>query len=204
MARRKSTKAIWSTRRRFQAFIERATELLETRLLKGGVDLSYKMRFESKTQQFTVTTPQLDPDDWRSLLILLRQFVSDSEPIYISKIMKDANRWATDEEIKLHIADARKLWNQVYRTSGLFPIILNDQELTTEKALDIIMYSKHIHTDPDKADFMENFGTYPIPTVEMQLHLNLPNLLNVIFFVRAILLEGLKNESFNFSDASEK
>lgn len=200
MARRKKRAAVWSARRRFQAFIDRAKELNETRLVRERTEVSYQITPPSAGGELIVTSPEFDQDSLRSLLSIIRPFVMNSEPIFISKIMNEAVRYSTDSELSDKISHAKDQWSRVYHKRGYFPMQIDNLELTAEMAMDLLFNSKYFHTDPVKIDLMERLGKLPIPMVEMQLRLSLPNLTNVILFMSNVLRLGLERGAFLFPD----
>lgn len=132
----------------FGLFVWRTDELLGTRVLREGAPLNWTINYDRlRGARFAATEPH--PDDLRSFLTVLRHFLLEKEPTHIGKIYNLCERHIASDELKSYLRDARKMWKQAQRQSGI-KLVLDDREWQPEYIADLWLNGWYFHNDSEK------------------------------------------------------
>lgn len=144
----------WLPGERFDLFLNRANELLATRLVRTeGLSLSWQIEF-SRQEGVRSTARALDADDFRSFLMVLRPFISDGEPVYVRWVHNALAENLRGDPLVTRLGEARARWHR-QAEAGPFAVILNGERLGPEKLLDLYVNGRYFHNDNRKAKTIE-------------------------------------------------
>lgn len=135
-------------------FISRANELKNKRAIRNGFNTQLKINWD-KEKGFITEITQPDEDDLRSFLLLLRQFISDKEPIFLNRIYNLCYKYIDDDDIKSGLIKAREVWKQSQINSGMGLILEND-DFTPEYSTDLWINGYYFHNDEEKRKIIES------------------------------------------------
>ncbi len=129
---------------RFDLFVQRADQLAGRRLLRGGtLSARLNLRFD-RNGPFVMEMNEWDEEDFRSLLVDLRPFLMQKEPILVGKIFNMCERRLTSNEIRTHLRTAREDWRQAQKGAGV-TIEIDGRELNPERVVDLMLNAKFFH-----------------------------------------------------------
>lgn len=202
MTKRKASSSSLNTIQRFELFTKRVRELNDLRLVKSGMQWNFKIRWEAKSGLIRYEPAEIDIDDLRSFLLLFRQFISPSEPIFISRIFNDCYRFLIDKKLKVEVKKAKTDWNKQYSSRPSMSFIFNDNKVTPEHVLDLWINGHYFHNDADKMAQLEQLLKCPIPIAQVQLINTLPILTSIINFLGQVIMYGLENDLFHIPEES--
>lgn len=175
---------------RFRLFIERSQELFETRLGRG--QFKANLRIEAGIDRPFKLTPDFpDEEDLRSFLLTFRQFVSDSEPIFLPRVLGAAMRHTPKAKYGLGLKSARDAYLQALRQSAI-ALELNQTEITPESALRLWINGWYFHNDEDKRALLKSLG--PHETLLMKKHLldAVIRISEIIDYTRQVLAHAIE------------
>lgn len=192
-----------STKDRLELFVARVNELSFRRLIQQGMQIEFSYRWDAATQALTHQIIEPDEEDLRSFMLLFRQFVSEQEPVFISRIFNDSIRLLTDEDRRQELKKAKDGWNNIFNKSGPFEIVIDSNNLTGEYVLDLWINGSFFHNDEDKARTLVQLTKQPLPLLRMKFLSVLPGLTQVILYVGMVVEDSLRKELFDFTRESK-
>jgi hypothetical protein len=179
---------------RLQLFLKRCSQLLELEYVKQGVRWEIHLFGESEESS---NSGKPEEEHLRSFLLLFRQFLSESEPVYIKRIFNDVIRCLVDNELKSIVIETRDLWNSSLRC-GPFRMIFEEENITPENALDLWINGEYFHSDADKAAKLQKLGKGQGGLARIQLVTSLPELVQLVLYTRCVVEDSFKRNLFNF------
>jgi len=135
-------------------FISRSNEIKNTRAIKNGFNTQFKIHWD-KEKGFITEISQPNEEDLRSFLLLLRQFISDDEPIFLNRIYNLCYKYIDDDEIKSGLIEARKNWKHSHISCGM-GVILENEIFTPEYSTDLWINGYYFHNDEEKRKKIES------------------------------------------------
>lgn len=192
MGRRKKSLAAYSERSQLELFLFRTDQLQNTRLIKSGFKPSFSMSYDRMTcVQFSSKTP--DDDDLRSFLTILRQFISQEEPIYLFKIYNLCQQKLLNDNLKHNLVKAREIWQGELKRGGI-SLIFNGRPVTPERITDLWINGFYFHNDIDKINTLRRLLPHENMLVR-HIFLNhlveaTRNILYVAFIINVAFHEG--------------
>jgi len=146
-----------------------------------------------------VSTPSHKPEEehLRSFILLFRQFLSESEPVFIKHIFNDTIRFLVDDKLKQLAIAAKDLWDSSLHC-GPFKTSFNKEELTLEHALDLWINGYYFHSDLDKAAELEKFGKGQAGLAHIQLITSLPRLVGLVLYMEMLIKNAFDEKLFGF------
>jgi hypothetical protein len=191
-----------STRDRFGLFVQRVEELSQRRLVRQGMNSKHTIKWDAISQQLTYQAIEPDEEDLRSFLLIFRQFVSDKEPVFISRVLNDCIRFLNSSQLQEYLKKAQGEWKNSFRHMGAFHIVVNERNLTGEYVLDLWINGYYFHNDSDKAAELRRLLTDQLPLVRMQFLTILTSLTHIILYVGNVIRYGFREGLFHFHDES--
>ena len=186
-----------TTQKRLELFAQRVKELIELRLVQGGMGAKLSMSWDSTSQQLTQQVIQPDEEDLRSFLLLFRHFISKREPVFIPGIFDDCHRFLKSSELTDELKKMHEDWKQIF-TFGAFQLMIDNQNVTGEQILDLWINGFYFHNDSHKADELNRyFSASYMPTVRMEFLSALTALTQIIGYTGAVVFHGLKEGLFH-------
>jgi hypothetical protein len=150
------------------------------------------------TKQFTQQSIQPDEEDLRSFLLDFRQFISEDEPIYLSRIFNHCYLYLDNNELKNELIKAREEWKRLFIKMGAFQLVIDDQKITGEYILDLFLNGFYFHNDLKKLTELEGYiKNSDILILRMHLLFVLPGLTEIILFVGRVVNHGLQEGLFH-------
>ncbi len=189
-----------STRQRLELFVSRSKELQELRLVKQGIKASYEFSWNAADGKFVYTSDEPDEEDFRSFLLLFRQFISNNEPINTNKVFNDCELNLSDAKIIDEIRKLRAEWNRQFRTMSDFEIVIDGKSLTSEYVLDLWINGFYFHNDANKSEKLDELTKGQMPFTRMQLFSTLPGLVGVIIGLGQGVARCMSEGKFSFRD----
>lgn len=182
------------TDRRLRLFLELSSQLRDLEYYKQGMSVKIQLLAGSNT-----STPSHKPEEeqLRSFILLFRQFLSDSEPVFIKRIFNDTIRFLVDDEMKQRAIEARDLWDSSLHC-GPFKMSLNNEELTPEHALDLWMNGYYFHSDLGKTAELKKFGKGQAGLAHIQLITSLPRLVELVLYMEVLIRNAFDKRLFDF------
>ena len=189
-----------TTRQRLELFVSRSEELQKLRLIRQGIRAKFNFSWNAIDGKLVYTSNEPDEEDFRSFLLLFRQFISDDEPIFINKMFNDCELSLVDEKIKEELRQVRAEWNRIFRKMSDFEINIDGKLLNSEYVLDLWINGYYFHNDVDKAAKLAELTKGWIPLTRMQLFAAIPGLTRIIIEAEQIIVKCLKEGNFTFRD----
>jgi len=189
-----------TVRQRLGLFIARSEELQVLRLVKQGMKASYNLKWDADDGKLVRTSNEPDEEDFRSFLLLFRQFISNDEPIFINKVFNDCECYLMDEKIKEELRQTRAEWNHIFKKMSDFEMIIDGKSFSSEYALDLWINGHYFHNDADKAAKLNELTKEIIPFTRMQLFATLPGLTQIIIVVGQGIAKCIRDGKFTSLD----
>ena len=203
MSRRKKTltSAQLGPQERLTLFRKRTAELENLRLIQSGANMQFRLSWDIESKlRYEATEP--DEDDLRSFLLLFRQFISTSEPVYINRIFNDCLQYLNDDLLKGEINKARDSWHKRIN-AGPVKILRQDRRpISPEYMLDLWINGYYFHNDPSKAEELENLLTQPVSLARMQFLNDFVALVPIVQYMGNVVAHCLDSQLFQIPSDS--
>jgi len=193
-----------TTRQRLELFLSRSEELQSLRLVRQGIRARYNLSWSADDGKLAQTSDEPDEEDFRSFLLLFRQFISNDEPIFINKIFNDCELSLSDITIKEELRQARAEWIRIFRKLSEFEMNVDGKSVNSEYALDLWINGYYFHNDAEKAAELDKLTKGLFPFTRMQLFVALPGLTSIIIGTGQGIARCLKEGKFTFHDENTK
>lgn len=131
-----------------RCFSHEADELRQEPLAQTGWDNSYTLNFD-RTRGLSSALRQPNETLLRSLLLTLRKFVSEGEPVFLNRIYNVCEQHITNEEMRHLLRHAREKWKQAQKSGGM-KLVYNGRDLTPEHVADLWINGHYFHSEPEK------------------------------------------------------
>lgn len=183
-----------NTEGRLRLFLERCSQLRDLEYYKQGMHFKVQLFAGSNA-----STPSHKPEEehLRSFILLFRQFLSDSEPVFIRRIFNDTIRFLVDDKTKQLVIETRDLWDSSLHC-GPFKMSFKKEELTPKQSLDLWINGYYFHSDLDKATELEKFGKGQSGLAHIQLITSLPRLVELVLYMEVLIRNAFDNKLFEF------
>ena len=186
-------KAQRTAHERLELFVRRVDELYDRRLVRQGMKAEFTINWSAASQVMTHQLTQPDEEDLRSFMLEFRQFISEKEPIFVSKIFNDMLRFLQSDTLKGEIAKAKDAWKDSFHKMGAIAVVIDNKDLTAEYLLDLWINGYFFHNDLEQeAELRRYIATKDILLVRMQLLAVLPGLTQIIGFMGAVAKYALR------------
>jgi hypothetical protein len=188
-----------STRERLELFTQRVAELRDRRLVRNGMNTRYTVSWTQVSRLLTQQTIEPDEEDLRSFLLVFRQFISDREPVFISRAFNDCLRLLDSGDLREQLAQAQEAWRNAFRGMGALHVTIDGRNLTGEYVLDLWINGYYFHNDSNKtAELRRYIATQDLPLVRFQFLSALAALTDIILYLGAVVEYSLREGLFNF------
>lgn len=163
MAKRKTTSKKLEPRQQLELFLKRVNELNQRPIIQKGNlhNLRLRTRIDQSGWSYElndVDGKPVDEEAFRSLLLALRQFISDNEPIFLSKVFKICDRYLTDNAPREGFEKAWRFWrNYLQGKTHIAQIFDGDELLTPPMILDIWINGHYFHNDLEHVERLERW-----------------------------------------------
>ena len=141
------TKNGWHLRDAVDLFVTKASELKNTIFLKEKINLKMKVGY-SQEKGFYTELDELEENEIRSVLVIVRQFVSDNEPIYLRWICPYLVKFTNDKPSRDYLDYTFNYWKKAIK-SGDGIITINKKQYTPEYVLKMYINGYYFHSDPN-------------------------------------------------------
>lgn len=141
----------YSINERLDLYVKRVNELIATQAVQTGA-FNIQLSFQFAREQ-GLKTASREPNEelLRSFLLTFRQFVSDKEPVFANGIANICWQELRSDELRGHLEAARRRWFKACR-AGPLKVVIDEDHLSPENALDIWINGKYFHNDKRKAE----------------------------------------------------
>lgn len=145
MSSRKKDTAERTDCEKLELFVRKYNELTETALAKKGFRpiLGYII---NNTSGLNMRLAQPDEEELRSFLLALRQFISKEEPVFLDHIYNICSKRLIGDELKVLLADSRKLWAKAQEVSGI-ELLIDGNKISGLEVWRIWTNGKYFHND---------------------------------------------------------
>lgn len=140
MASRRPTKHQRTVIDQFREFVRAAGELADTRLVQQGFQTELVIR-AGGAPSWSVTTPMPDEDDFRSMLLALRPFLSKDEDVAIDGVYNLLELWLTDVQLVVAIRQSRESLADAKKGADL------KTDLSPGQIADAYLNGRYFHRD---------------------------------------------------------
>lgn len=141
-------------RKKLELFREQVDVLTETNLMQKGHKSSITLTPHSeKVWNIEVSWP--DEDDLRSFLTVFRLFISDNEPVFLSRIYNICIEHVKDSEVRQILEENRKYWHHMHR-QGAMGLTYQGNKVTPKDAVDLFINGKYLHIDKEKRKMLKD------------------------------------------------
>ena len=181
-----------------QLFAEKAEQLRTLRLAQSGMPWSFKVGYDQKRGLYH-SEQGPDEEELRSYLTLFRQFVSESEPVFVNRVFSLCDLYLTEERLRQELRNARARWSDAMR-QGLdgWQAVVDGEVLTPEYAFDLWLNGHYFHSDPDKAAKLEKLAsTDDLHWLRMRFLTSLRALTAIVLQLGDAVREALDNGLFS-------
>lgn len=174
----------------FKLFRARVEQLSRTRLIRNGFNPGITIRWD-RMQGLRFESREPDEEDLRSFLLTFRQFVSDNEPVFLTRIYNLCQQYLTSDKLKGRLIKSREYWKQVQKNIGI-KLVFNKRELTPEYVTDLWINGYYFHNDENKMSMLRRLLPHERMLVRNQFLNFLLHATQQIFYVRNIITVALK------------
>jgi hypothetical protein len=191
-----------STYERLELFGQRVIELNERRLVRAGMNSHLTISWDAASSLLRYQAIEPDEEDLRSFLLVFRQFVSDKEPVFISRVFNDCLRFLGSDQLKEQLKKAQDEWKHFYKV-GAFGLVINNRNLAGEYVLDLWINGYYFHNDSDKAAELRKYiATSDIPLIRTQFLSVLTSLTQIILYVGSVVNYCLRVGLFHIPEST--
>ena len=176
-------------------FVKRARELSQRRLMTSGS----QWRFYLNRNQ--IGGP--DEEDVRSFLVTFRQFISQSDPIFIGKIFNDCINHLPIGEMKASFQQTKGDWERALR-KGDRAFKIDKGIVTPEHALDLWINGCYFHNDPNKAAEFKRLSNRSPALFALSFILPLRDLSAIIIHAADLIERGLQQNLFTLTQKEKQ
>lgn len=200
MARRNAVQNSFSVQESLELFVQRAEELLNSRLILNGFGTSLSFGMD-RVKGLTFSSKQPDEELLRSFLLTFRRFISENETVFLFKIFNLCQRHLNSDRLKNYLIEARQNWSQQVhsgRTGGV-NYKLNGIQISPETITDLWINGYYFHDSPDKLRDLEKLLSDNRVLVR---HIFLDHLVEAVRFIsytRFIVTVAFREGHFNFN-----
>ena len=140
---------------RLDLYVELADELLNTRAvqdhafnieltIKGGINQPFMTKSREPTEEVL-----------KAFLLTFRHFMMYKEPVSVNGVANIVWQNLRSDQLKGMLEETRKQWRQECR-QGPLQLIINQDRLTPEQAMDLWINGKYFHSDKRKRERLES------------------------------------------------
>jgi hypothetical protein len=177
---------------RLNLFVKRTAELKSRRMLKSEKHWTIKFRSDAENNSFGFHIDGPDEEDFRSFLLIFRQFISPSEPIYIRRIFNDCIRNLPDCDLRSYIIQVQHAWNERV-TAGPMAIVIGGRKITPEYGLDLFINGDYFHNDQGKAEVIKVLSVETLQMLRLAMQIAIPDLVDIIVYTSRVIEKALSN-----------
>ncbi len=132
-------------REKLELFLRRAEDLSQKRLVQNGMPtgLGYTA---NTTSGFNMKLTQPEEEEFSSFLQSFRQFISEKEPVFLSRIYKICLRRVIDDELKELVRGSQEIWKKIQVVSGI-ELVINGKKISGIEVWKIWTNGWYFHND---------------------------------------------------------
>ena len=170
--------------KKLKLFHERVVRLKQNTDFFVNLSLNFKWDREEGT---TVTFKGPDPKTIKSLLLDFRPFIAQKEPVNFNHVANLIEKNVSDSKIIETLREIRQAWcgllqkKEVKHFSG-FKLVVNNEQLLSEKNIDLWINGEYFHLDDQKRQFLENLKHSPMISFSFYLFLDSIQRLSIALF----------------------
>ena len=132
-------------------FVARADALADEPLMRdGSLNTSFTLKWNMGSGM-ALSSKEPNEAVLRSALLLVRQFVSEKEPIFLNRIYNICETNLRSDELKNNLRQARKSWKASQHQSWL-KMTHDGNEVTPTYIADLWINGHYFHSDQAKVD----------------------------------------------------
>jgi hypothetical protein len=138
-----------------EAFLERAERMRRLPILVGGgLSTSWSVTFnQTSGVRFSATEP--DEESFRSLLVDLRPFTMQKEPVFLNRVHNLLEQTLTDAGLRETLHETRDEWKRAQR--GAINVAMNADTYDAATVFNLWLNGYYFHDDRAKSDALKTF-----------------------------------------------
>lgn len=152
--------AVGSAIEELSNFCHQADQLRNEPLVRAGWDNSFSLRFD-RTAGLRTVVRQPNETALRSLLLALRRFVAQGEPVHLDRLYNVCETAITSDRLRAFLRDARDAWKRAQRANGL-KLVVNGKEISPCDVADMWINGHYFHSDPAKRARLAEVSVTPL------------------------------------------
>jgi hypothetical protein len=186
---------------------ERANRLLENQLVKSGFDASSTIEFENTEAGPVLTVKMKEPPTelLTALLVVLRQFLNNDEPINQNRVFNTLELHLTDDSLRGELRKARKHWNEMLREDAM-RLVYNEKELSPEFITDMWI-NDTVHSyirDPQKAEILQHMLPHERAIMRAKFFACVNNAIQIVNFVQYAVSRALDEDLIDLTRTAKR
>ncbi len=131
-------------REKLELFILKVNDLHSTRLAKMGFRIQHKIQYRPESTESNLNQP--DEPDIREYLLTFRPFISESEDVFLNRILNICSWQLKSDEMKQNVAHIRESLERVKQYNGIL-FQRNGRHITPLQATNMYLDGIYFHDD---------------------------------------------------------
>lgn len=185
-----------SLKEKLNLFVARADQLADHRLIRDALNTGFSLNWKRESGLFWESR-EPDEDLLRSGLMLVRQFISPREPIFIDHVHNECERYLRSDDLKTRLRGARKSWG-TSQTSGWLNITIGGQKASPAFIADLLINGHYSHADLDKQAALSKLQGMEDMLTRQQFLAFVADIVKQVLYLRDVIKVGLHDDLFNW------
>lgn len=195
-----------SDRDKLAHFIRCVDEMCERRLIKSGkfkrLEFSFHISRNDKTNetQIDYNITELDEEDFRSFLLIFRQFILQGEPIFVDYILGVVYKYLKPEHRSMQ-QNVSNVWKEAKKGNGKTFFYDGNEKLSPEEIIKLWLYGDFFHGEIDKTSRINAWKEGGLLIMyQKELLFAVHDMFNTIVWIRRYIEDGLSNSWLDFDN----
>jgi len=185
---------------RLEIFLKRVEELKNTKIVREGYDSGFTLKWTKESSALNFQFNQPDEDLFRSLLLSLRHFLQEKEPIFINRIYNICHRCLTNEKHKNYLVKSRKFLNEAMKSTGVH-LNIDQKHFSPSYVWDIYINGLYFHSDVEKFDVILKLPGHERNLIKNELYGFVNAYIKQIVYIGNIVQNAFFNKEITFEKA---
>ena len=178
---------------RLELYVRKVRDLQANTLVRDGFECGFTMKGSADSGEVQFSATQPNEELFKSMLLSLRQFISQDEPVYIFSIYNICHRVLTNETHRKYLAKSRTILKEAFKSTGM--VLHIDQNHYTPKLVwDTYINGLYFHSDSEKMKAIDNLSESERALLKNELFGFVMALCNQVNYVGRIVANALENK----------
>lgn len=204
MSKRNTIENRLEPRQQLELFVRRVNELNQRSIIQQGnfQKLQLRTRIDQSGWSYELSDVDGKPievEAFNSLLLALRPFIAQKEPIFLSDVFKICGRYLTDNAPREGFDKAWRQWKSYLRgNTDIIQIFDGDELLTPLVILDIWINGHYFHNDLEHIERLERWKDHR-GFLDGQFKMIIQELVHLIRWLGGFVHQAFENGWIDFS-----